>query len=124
MYNYIFSGDSVLKSCLCFNPSAPADSRISRIADMNYERYNHSLIVADGKLYAIGGWTEILHIFIWNICSLRYNEHRYGQFFCNSIEEYDPKTNNWQLGEFNLKIGGGNSFNDSHKILFYSKEQE
>ena len=56
MYYYIFSLDNnVLKSCLCFDPSAPVDSRISRIADMNYAREHHSLIVANGKLYAIGG---------------------------------------------------------------------
>ena len=55
---YIFSYDNshkILKSCLCFDPSAPVDSRISPIADMNYARYNHSLIVANEKLYAIGG---------------------------------------------------------------------
>ena len=60
MYHYIFSGQ-ILKSCLCFDPSAPVDSRISRIADMNYARVDHSLIVANGKLYAIGGWAEILY---------------------------------------------------------------
>ena len=67
MYHYIFSDDDVLKSCLCFDPSASVGSRISRVADMNYARYDHSLIVANGKLYAIGGWAEILHIFIRNI---------------------------------------------------------
>ena len=67
MYHYIFS-DEVYKSCLCFDPSAPADSRISQIAGMNYAREKHSLIVANEKLYAIGGWAEILHIFILNIC--------------------------------------------------------
>ena len=46
---------NVLKSCLCFDPSAPVDSQISRIADMNYARYSHSIVVANGKLYAIGG---------------------------------------------------------------------
>ena len=66
MYHYVFS-DNTLKSCLCFDPSAPVDSRISQIADMNYKRYDHSLIVATGKLYAIGGWAEVLHIFIQNI---------------------------------------------------------
>ena len=54
MYHYIFS-DEVSRSCLCFDPSAPADSRISRIADMNYVRDLHSLVAANGKLYAIGG---------------------------------------------------------------------
>ncbi|PAV55929.1 hypothetical protein WR25_06046 [Diploscapter pachys] len=48
-------GVDALKSCLCFDPSAPVGSRISRIADMDYERQEHSLIVANGKLYAIGG---------------------------------------------------------------------
>ena len=67
MYHYIFSG-GVSKACLCFDPSAPVDSRISRIADMNYGREYHSLIVANEKLYAIGGWAEILHFFIPNIC--------------------------------------------------------
>ena len=68
MYHYIFSGINALKSCLCFDPSAPVDSRVSRIADMNYARLDHSLIFANGKLYAIGGWAEIFHIFIPNIC--------------------------------------------------------
>ena len=54
MYHYIFS-DGVFKSCLCFDPSSPVDNRISKIDDMNYARYNHSLIAANGKLYAIGG---------------------------------------------------------------------
>ena len=68
MHHYIFSGYDVLKSCLCFDPSAPVESRISEIADMNYARHDHSLIIANEKLYAIGGWAEILHIFIPNIC--------------------------------------------------------
>ena len=55
MYNYIFSGVGVLTSCLCFDPSAPVDNRISQIDNMNYERRDHSLIVANGKLFAIGG---------------------------------------------------------------------
>ena len=55
MHHYIFSDDDIFKSCLCFDPSAPIDSRISRIADMNYARNRHSLVVANGKLYAIGG---------------------------------------------------------------------
>ena len=68
MYYCIFSGDEALKSCLCFDPSAPVDSRISRTADMNHERHLHSLVAADGKLYAIGGWAGILDIFILKIC--------------------------------------------------------
>ena len=70
MYYYIFSGfaiEVVLKSCLCFDPSAPVDSRISRIADMNYAKDQHSLVATNGKLYAIGGWAEILHSFIRNM---------------------------------------------------------
>ena len=55
MHHYIFSGVDAFKSCLCFDPSAPVDSRISQIADMNYARYRHSLIVANEKLYAIEG---------------------------------------------------------------------
>ena len=50
----MFSGGT-FKSCLCFDPSAPVDSRISQIADMNCAKEYHSLIVANGKLYAIGG---------------------------------------------------------------------
>ena len=55
MYHYIFSGDDILKSCLCFDPSAPGDSQISKIADMSHARWDHSLIAENGKLYAIGG---------------------------------------------------------------------
>ena len=56
MYRYIFSDDNdIFKSCLCFDPSAPVGNRISPIADMNYAREKHSLIVANEKLYAIGG---------------------------------------------------------------------
>ncbi len=55
MYHYIFSeGVDALKSCLCFDPSASVGSKISRIANMNYAREDHSLVVANGKLYAIG----------------------------------------------------------------------
>ncbi|PAV64877.1 hypothetical protein WR25_07439 [Diploscapter pachys] len=73
------------KSCLCFDPSAPVGSRISRIADMNYTRYGHSLIVANGKLYAVGGF------------------QRYRADFCNSIEEYDPQANKWrEVGKLNI----------------------
>ena len=50
----MFSGGT-FKSCLCFDPSAPVDSRISPIDDMNYARLDHSLVAANGKLYAIGG---------------------------------------------------------------------
>ena len=60
MYHYIFSArifgdDNTFKSCLCFDPSAPVGSHLFGIADMNYSRNLHSLIVANGKLYAIGG---------------------------------------------------------------------
>ena len=60
MYHIFSNSHNVLKSCLCFDPSAPVDSRISQIADMNYARYLHSLVVANGKLYAIGGWVNVL----------------------------------------------------------------
>ncbi|PAV81866.1 hypothetical protein WR25_17308 isoform C [Diploscapter pachys] len=69
----------VLKSCLCFDPSAPVDSQISRIAGMNYAKNEHAVIATNGKLYAIGGFQKL------------------GQKdFCNSIEEYDPQTNKWR----------------------------
>ncbi|PAV72997.1 hypothetical protein WR25_13422, partial [Diploscapter pachys] len=75
-----FRDDSVLESCLCFDPSAPVDSRVSQIVDMNYARWDHSLIVANGKLYAIGGFQK-----------LEFED------FCNSIEEYDPQANRWKI---------------------------
>ena len=59
MYHYIFSREETLKSCLCFDPSAPVGNRISRIADMNYEKNSHSLIAANGKLHTIGGWVNM-----------------------------------------------------------------
>ena len=62
MYHYIFSGDEVFKSCLYFDPSAPVDSQIFQIADINYARNNHSIVVANGKLYAIGGWVNMFKI--------------------------------------------------------------
>ena len=96
MYHSIFSDEyDVFKSCLCFDPSAPVDSRISQIANMNYARYGHSLVAANGKLFAIGGWADILHIFIRNVCWLRFQELIFINF-CNSIEEYDPQTNKWR----------------------------
>ena len=56
MYHYIFSDvDDAFKSCLCFDPSAPVESRISRIADMRFAEEDHSFIAANEKLYAIGG---------------------------------------------------------------------
>ena len=105
MYHYIFSYPiNVLKSCLCFDPSAPVDSRISRIADMNYGRWEHSLIVANEKLYAIGGWAEILNILIRNVFLFRFQnaENRSDGLywpinFCNAIEEYDPQTDKWKI---------------------------
>ncbi|PAV74148.1 hypothetical protein WR25_16488 [Diploscapter pachys] len=76
------SDDDVFKSCLCFDPSAPVDGQISRIADMNYARNRHSLVVANGKLYAIGGFPKDS----WKNC--------------DPIEEYDPQTNEWRkVGE-------------------------
>ncbi|PAV56686.1 hypothetical protein WR25_24107 [Diploscapter pachys] len=71
---------NIFKSCLCFDPSAPDGSRVSRIADMNYARCFHPLIVANGKLYAIGGSQD---------CNRT--------TFCDSIEEYDPQTNKWRV---------------------------
>ena len=101
MYHYIFSYKNAFKSCLCFDPSAPVGSRISRIADMNYARMTSSLIVANEKLYAIGGWAEILQIFIRNICKFRFHRSSSGMIFCNSIEEYDPQANKWRkVGKF------------------------
>ena len=106
MYHCIFSGVDVFKSCLCFDPSAPVDSRnrISLIADMNYSRHLHPLIVANGKLYAMGGWAEILYIFIRNICQLRFQGKDLTNY-CNSIEEYDPQTNKWgEVGKLNFDL--------------------
>ena len=99
MYYYIFSGQ-ILKSCLCFDPSAPVDNRISQIANMNYVRENHSLIVANGKLYAIGGWVKILYTLILNVCWIRYQKTR-DEAFCNSIEEYNPQTDEWRIVDVN-----------------------
>ena len=95
----------MLKSCLCFDPSAPAGSRIFQIADMNYARYYHSLVVANGKLYAIGGWVKIDTKFIaFMFYNRLYNKptRRRGDF--RYIEEYDPNANKWTVvGEIDLK---------------------
>ena len=129
MSHHIFSDDGVLKSCLCFDPSAPVDNRISRIANMNYARYRHSLIVAKGKLYAIGGWAGILHLYTKYLL-LRFQNAKkssdgvyLSMNFCDTIEKYDPQTNKWrEVGKVNLQIGEDNSFNNSHQILFYCKK--
>ncbi|PAV64371.1 hypothetical protein WR25_20503 [Diploscapter pachys] len=81
-------GDDRLKSCLRFEPSALVDRRISRIADMNSAKGVHSLVVASGKLYAIGGFKQFIP-----------------PIFLNSIEEYDPQTNEWrEVGEMSIKL--------------------
>ena len=104
MYLYIFSFE-VLNSCLCFDPSAPVDSRISRIADMNYARYNHSLVVANEKMYAIGGWIKICIKFITFIFYNRfYNISTHLTDDVKYIEEYDPNVNEWKfVGEIDLE---------------------
>ena len=44
--------------------------------------------------------------------------------FCNSIEKYDPQKNEWRkIGKITSQIGGDNSFNNSHEILFYCKKE-
>ncbi|PAV78293.1 hypothetical protein WR25_06735 [Diploscapter pachys] len=74
---------------------------------MNYTRYGHSLIIANGKLYAIGGKFQDISMIS----------------FCNSIEEYDPQMNKWrEIGKINLQIGGDISFKNWHKILFYGPD--
>ncbi|PAV59923.1 hypothetical protein WR25_17384 isoform B [Diploscapter pachys] len=73
-------GYGIFKSCLCFDPLAPVDSRISNIADMNYARYRHSLVAANGKLYAVGGSSSDYPA------------------LCKAIEEYDPAhPNKWKV---------------------------
>ncbi|PAV76121.1 hypothetical protein WR25_14243 isoform B [Diploscapter pachys] len=54
---------------------------------MNYARHDHSLVAANGKLYAIAGAQNVL-------CNK----------FCNSIEEYDPLTNEWKVVGENLVL--------------------
>ena len=98
MYHYIFSVGNIFKSCWCFDPSAPADSRISRIADMNYARGAHSLIVANGKLYAIGGWVKICTKFIeFMLYSVFYNKATHLTYDVKYIEEYDPNVDKWTV---------------------------
>ncbi|PAV64287.1 hypothetical protein WR25_25368 [Diploscapter pachys] len=92
----------VFKSCLCFDPSAPVDSRISRIADMNYGRKNHSPVVANGKLYTIGGFQDYAK-----------------RNLSNSIEEYDPQTNKWR--EDMMRLFGSLFFFVSFKPVLASE---
>lgn len=100
----------------------PATNTWSRIADMNNGRWNHTLIAANDKLYAIGG-----------LQSLR-SEAR-----VSSIEEYDFDANTWTIitiipdhlasalgvycnGEIYLVAGSenvGDSYTVSDKVIAY-----
>ncbi|PAV77375.1 hypothetical protein WR25_16569 [Diploscapter pachys] len=54
---------------------------------MNYARYDHSLVAANGKLYAIGGFQNT---------EKRGNGAFLAINFCDVIEKYDPLTNEWK----------------------------
>ena len=52
-----------LKSCIVFKlNSNQSNGEIIQIADMNYPRWKHSLLPANGKLYAIGGYIFIEYL--------------------------------------------------------------
>ena len=60
--DFIFSG-TALKSCIAFKPNDnQPNGEIIQIADMNYPRNRHSLLSANGKLYAIGGYVFIEYL--------------------------------------------------------------
>ena len=105
MHHYIFSDGDLLKSCCCFDPSAPVKSRISEIADMNYARKHHSLIVANGKLYTIGGWVKICPKCIaFMFYSLFYNKSTRNEDNVRHIEAYDPNVDKWTVvGKIDLR---------------------
>ena len=76
-----------MSSADCFDP----DTNIwSQVANMNIARCDHSLVSLHGRLYAIGGSSDV-----------------------ECIEVYDPDNNTWTLLQYKLdgKVGytGGDS---------------
>ena len=93
-----FLGDKGLQSCLCFDPSVSVESRVSRIADMNCARSHHSLVAANGKLYAIGGvWVKYAENG-FKISNYRsYDRNKGSMSYSKAIDEYDPAINEWKV---------------------------
>ena len=59
----MFSYKTILKSCIAFKlNSNQSNGELINIADMNYPRNCHSLLPANGKLYAIGGYVFIEYL--------------------------------------------------------------
>ena len=72
---------------------------------MNCARLNHSLIVANGKLYAIGGWVKIFSKCItFMFYSEFYSDSTYDIDDFEYVEEYNPNVNKWKvIGEIDFE---------------------
>ena len=96
--DFTFSGSTYLKSCIAFKLNAnQLNGEIITIADMNYPRCKHSLLSANGKLYAIGGYIFIEYLTL--VDSYIYFSHSDSNWKekVPFIEEYDPIQNKWRI---------------------------
>ena len=87
-----------MKSCIAFKPNAnQSNGEIIQTADMNYPRWLHSLLSANGKLYAIGGYVFIEHLTLTdNLIFYSYSDSSQKEKV-PFIEEYDLNQNKWTV---------------------------
>ena len=70
----------IMSSVDCYDPDT---NTWSEVANMNIERYSHSLVSLHGRLYAIGGFYGL-------------------KVGVDSVEVYDPDNNTWTLLQHNM----------------------
>ena len=96
---FMFSWKSTsLKSCIVFKPNAnQSNGEIIQIADMNYPRWYHSLLSANGKFYAIGGYVFIEYLILTDnhICCSYSDASKIEKV--PFIEEYGLNQNKWTV---------------------------
>lgn len=81
-YIYIIGGQKLVNNKISLAEDIlrydPKNDKWDILGKMNIPRYNHSVGVANGKIYAFGGQVDIVTTI-------------------DSIEEYDPATNKWSV---------------------------